>query len=62
MLVQASEYHNPVGDDTEFYDYIPVSDELEAEEINDMYDGESLARKSKIRYLQYTHGKAVWSI
>ncbi len=62
VLVQASEYHNPVGDDTEFYDYIPVSDELEAEEINDMYDGESLARKSKIRYLQYTHGKAVWSI
>lgn len=62
VLVQASEYHNPIGDDTEFYDYIPVSDELEAEEINDMYDGESLARKSKIRYLQYTHGKAVWSI
>lgn len=50
------------GDDHIFYDYIPVSDELEAEEINDLYDGETLARKSKIRYLQYTHGTAMWSM
>ncbi len=61
VLIQTSEYHNPVGDDSEFYDYIPVSDELEAEELNDLYDGEALGRKSGIRYLQYSHGKATWS-
>ena len=63
VLVQMSEHHAFWdGDDRIFYDYIPVSGELEAEEINEMYDGESLARKSKIRYLQYTHRTAIWSM
>ena len=61
VLVQTSEYHSPVGEDSIFSDYIPVSGELEAEEINDLYDGEKLAKRCKIKYLQYTNGKAVWS-
>lgn len=51
ILIQKSEFHSFMGDDSYYTDYFPVDSEQEADKLNKKYDGYELEKKFPGKYM-----------
>ena len=56
ILIQHSEFHSAIGDDSYYTDYFPVDSEREAEELNKQYGGFAIEEEFPGKYIIYDDG------
>ncbi len=61
ILLQCSEFHSMMDDDSYYRDYFPVDGADEADALNRAHDGFSLEQHFPGRWLMVTNGRAAWS-
>ncbi len=60
ILIQKSEFHSGVGDDSYYTDFFPVNGSDEAKELNEMYNGFEIEQKFPKKYIMETNGQYAW--
>ena len=60
ILVQRSEFHSAVGDDSYYVDFFPVSGSDEAKELNKLYNGFEIEQNFPQKYIISTNGHFSW--
>ncbi|MBQ9154753.1 MAG: hypothetical protein IJ130_13205 [Solobacterium sp.] len=61
LLVQKSEFHSYMDDDSYYTDWFPVDNEQDADQLNRMYDGFAIERQFPERFLCMTDLRVHWS-
>ncbi|MBR2671421.1 MAG: hypothetical protein IKE27_04400 [Oscillospiraceae bacterium] len=61
ILMQKSEFHSFMDDDSYYTDFFPVSGDEEAQMLNEKYSGFALEGQFPGRYLMRSDGQCSWS-